>query len=165
MSCLYLCSSLTDFRESGHCSQDSTQEDSFVSSMGRSQFSEKGIISDSEPQASEYQPPNFGQLDLEQPETTTELPSSDDYKCPAEVCKSASSELHSDICLVSAVSEPAEPVEEVSVTVEPVQEEKPTESSEKTNADSAVHQFPRRSTSILSRKPSSDSLSVSVTSL
>lgn len=151
--------SLTDFRESGHCSQDSTQEDSFVSSMGPSQFSEKGIISDSEPQASEYQPPNFGQLDLEQPETTTELPSSDDDKCPPEVCKSASSELHSDIGLVSAVSEPAEPVEEVSVTVEPVQEEKLTESSEKTNADSVVHQCPRRSTSILSRKSSSDSLS------
>ncbi|XP_030611171.1 pleckstrin homology domain-containing family M member 1 isoform X2 [Archocentrus centrarchus] len=156
--------SLTDFRESGHCSQDSTQEDSFVSCIGPAQFSETGVFCDSEIQGPATpsqqpvdQPPHS---DSEPTEASIELPSSDDNPYPAEVRSSPSCELHLDADLVSTGSEPAEPVEEVTVTrvqesSEP--EEKTPGSSEKTSSDSAGQQGPCRSATVLSRKTSSDS--------
>lgn len=174
MTCL--CSSQTEFRESGHCSQDSMREDSFVSSSGPDQYSETAIFSgsDSETQGPSMpsqdlmdQPQNSGLSDSEPPPTSLELPSSDENHVnysPSEVCISTSSELHLDTDLLSPVSEPVEEVHTTRVqkSTEPVQKEKKAETSEKSTSEASVHQGTRRSTSILSRKLSSDSLSVSI---
>ncbi|XP_044034234.1 pleckstrin homology domain-containing family M member 1 isoform X2 [Siniperca chuatsi] len=168
--------SLTEFRESGHCSQDSMREDSFVSSTGPDQYSETAIFSgsDSETQGpitpSQDQPPNSVLSDSEPPPTSLELPSSDENHqmmnySPSEECISTPSELHLDT--LSTASEPVEsvePVEEIHTTgvqesTEPVQEEKEAETSEKSTSEPSVHQGVCRSTSILSRKLSTDSLS------
>lgn len=189
--------SLTEFRESGHCSQDSMREDSFVSSTGPDQYSETAIFSgsDSETQGpstpSQDQPPNSVLSDSEPPPTSLELPSSDENHVPysaSEVCISSSSELHFETDMLSTVSEPVdkveaveagepldnvesvgpvvsvEPVEEVhrpgvQESTEPVQQEKKAETSEKSTTEPSLHQGLRRSTSILSRKLSTDSLS------
>lgn len=160
--------SLTDFRESGHCSQDSMREDSFVSSTGPDQYSETAVSSGSD---SETHGPSTPSQDLVDPlpnsalSDSEPLPTSDDNHVnfsPSEVCISDSSELHSDTDVLSTVSEPVEsvePVEDVHTTVvkespEPLKVEKEAEISEP-----SVHQGTRRSTSILSRKLSSDSLS------
>lgn len=160
--------SLTDFRESGHCSQDSMREDSFVSSTGPDQYSETAVSSGSD---SETHGPSTPSQDLVDPLPNSALsdseppPTSDDNHVnfsPSEVCISSSSELHSDTDVLSTVSEPVEsvePVEDVHTTVveespEPLKVEKEAEISEP-----SVHQGTRRSTSILSRKLSSDSLS------
>ncbi|XP_033467222.2 pleckstrin homology domain-containing family M member 1 [Epinephelus lanceolatus] len=160
--------SLTDFRESGHCSQDSMREDSFVSSTGPDQYSETAVSSGSD---SETHGPSTPSQDLVDPlpnsalSDSEPLPTSDDNHVnfsPSEVCISDSSELHSDTDVLSTVSEPVEsvePVEDVHTTVveespEPLKVEKEAEISEP-----SVHQGIRRSTSILSRKLSSDSLS------
>lgn len=160
--------SLTDFRESGHCSQDSMREDSFVSSTGPDQYSETAVSSGSD---SETHGPSTPSQDLMDPLPNSALsdseppPTSDDNHVnfsPSEVCISDSSELHSDTDVLSTVSEPVEsvePVEDVHTTVveespEPLKVEKEAEISEP-----SVHQGTRRSTSILSRKLSSDSLS------
>ncbi|KAL7371587.1 hypothetical protein ABVT39_001748 [Epinephelus coioides] len=160
--------SLTDFRESGHCSQDSMREDSFVSSTGPDQYSETAVSSGSD---SETHGPSTPSQDLVDPLLNSALsdseppPTSDDNHVnfsPSEVCISNSSELNSDTDVLSTVSEPVEsvePVEDVHTTVvkespEPLKVEKEAEISEP-----SVHQGTRRSTSILSRKLSSDSLS------
>lgn len=160
--------SLTEFRESGHCSQDSMREDSFVSSTGPDQFSETAIFSGSDsetqgpPTPSQDQPPNSDLSDSEPPPTESHVngPSSD-------ACIGASSELHSDTVAVLTVGEPVKPEEEaettgVQETSEPVQEEKEqkeAETSETSPPQPLVHPGPRRSASVLSRKLSSDSLS------
>ncbi|XP_070783102.1 pleckstrin homology domain-containing family M member 1 isoform X2 [Enoplosus armatus] len=168
--------SLTEFRESGHCSQDSMREDSFVSSTGPDQYSETAIFSgsDSDTQGpttpSQDQPPNSVLSDSEPPPTPLKVPSSDEnhVNCsPSEVCISTFSELHSDTDMLSTVSEPVELVEpeekvhttEVQERTETVQEEKEAETPEKSTSEPSVHQGSRRSTSILSRKLSTDSLS------
>lgn len=171
----FLCSSLAEFRESGHCSQDSMREDSFVSSTGPDQYSETAIFSSSDndtqgpPTPSQDQPPNSVLSDSEPPSTLLEMPSSDENHvnyAHSEGCISASSGSHLDAEMLSTVSEPVEPVEEIHMagvqeSTEPVQEEKEAETSEKSASEPSV-QGPRRSTSILSRKLSSDSLSVSI---
>lgn len=181
MTCPCLCSSLTEFRESGHCSQDSMREDSFVSSTGPDQYSETAVFSGSDsetqgpssPSKDLVDPPLNSRLsDSEPPPTSLELPSSDENHVnysPSEVCISTSSELNLDIDLLSTVSEPVEPVEpveevggtSVQQSTEPVQEEKEAETSEKSTSEASAHRGTCRSTSILSRKLSSDSLSVS----
>ncbi|XP_039644483.1 pleckstrin homology domain-containing family M member 1 isoform X2 [Perca fluviatilis] len=163
--------SLTEFRESGHCSQDSMREDSFVSSTGPDQYSETAIFSgsDSETQGPPTPSqdhvdtlPNSVLSDSEPPPTSEE--NHVNYS-PSEVCLNTSSESHSDTDMPATVSEPVEsvesvePVEEVHATFfqespEPLQVEKKAETSEP-----AVHQGSRRSTSILSGQLSSDSLS------
>ncbi|XP_070707864.1 pleckstrin homology domain-containing family M member 1 [Pempheris klunzingeri] len=165
--------SRTEFRESGHCSQDSMREDSFVSSTGPDQYSETAIFSGSD---SETQGPRTLSQDLmdpplnpnsEPPPTSFELPSPDENHvnyAPSEVSINSSSELPLDTDLPSTVGEPVEPVDDVHVTsvqedTEPAWEEKEAETSEKRNPEPSVHQGTRRSTSILSRKLSSDSLS------
>ncbi|KAM9336018.1 pleckstrin homology domain-containing family M member 1 [Symphorus nematophorus] len=165
--------SLTEFRESGPCSQDSMREDSFVSSTGPDQYSETAIFSGSDsetqgpPTPSQDQPPDCALSDSEPPQTPPELPPSDENhvtQSPSEECINAASELHSDVDVLSTVGEPVEPAEEVRTTgvqetAEPVQEERQAETSEKSISEPSVHPAPRRSTSVLSRKLSSDSLS------
>lgn len=144
---LCLCSSLTDFRESGHCSQDSTQEDSFVS--GPAQFSETGMFCDSEiqgpatkPPEPADQPPNSALSHPELPGTSIEPPSCDGPN-PAEACNGGLE---------------AEPVEDVTGA------EESSEPVQGAPAESSVGQTATcRSVSVLSKKSSSDSLSVSVT--
>ncbi|XP_071319847.1 pleckstrin homology domain-containing family M member 1 [Trachinotus anak] len=155
---------LTEFRESGHCSQDSMREDSFVSSTGPDQFSETAIFSgsDSETQGPATpsqdfadQPPDSALSDSEPPPTSLELLSSDKRHVnhtPSEVCD-GTNELRLDPDVLS-------PVSEVNTDKsEPVQKEKEAESSEKNTSEPSVPPPPRRSTSILSRQLSSDSLS------
>lgn len=150
------------------------REDSFVSSTGPDQYSETAIFSgsDSETQGpatpSQDQPPDSVLSDSEPPPTSPELPSSDENHVnysPSEVCNNTSSELHLDTDMLS--TEPVESVEEVHTTgvqesTEPVQKEKEPETLKKSASEPSVHQGLRRSTSILSRKLSSDSLSVSI---
>ncbi|XP_054455302.1 pleckstrin homology domain-containing family M member 1 [Anoplopoma fimbria] len=153
---------LTEFRESGHCSQDSMREDSFVSSTGPDQYSETAVFSgyDSEtmgpptPSQDHVDPvPNSLLCDTEPSET----PDENHVNCsPSEVCIDSSSELHLDTDILSTVSDPVEPVEDVHIT--PV-EETPEPVKVEKEAEPSVHQGPRRSTSILSRNLSSDSQS------
>ncbi|XP_034715986.1 pleckstrin homology domain-containing family M member 1 isoform X2 [Etheostoma cragini] len=160
--------SLTEFRESGHCSQDSMREDSFVSSTGPDQYSETAIFSGSDnetqgpptpSQDHEDTLPNSVLCDSEPPPMSEENPVN---FCPSEACIDTSPESHSDTDMPTTVSEPVEsvePVEEVHVTIfqespEPLMLEIKAETSEH-----SVHQGSRRSTSILSTKLSSDSLS------
>ncbi|XP_042363709.1 pleckstrin homology domain-containing family M member 1 isoform X2 [Plectropomus leopardus] len=156
--------SLTDFRESGHCSQDSTREDSFVSSTGPDQYSETAIFSGSDSET--HGPPTPSQ-DLVDPLPNSLLseseppPTSDENhvdSSPSEACVNASSEFHSDADVISAVTEPVESEEvhtaDVQESPEPLREEKKAEPSEP-----PVHEGARRSASILSRELSSDSLS------
>ncbi|XP_037610873.1 pleckstrin homology domain-containing family M member 1 [Sebastes umbrosus] len=168
---------LTDFRESGHCSQDSMREDSFVSSTGPDQYSETAVFSSSDNET--QGPPTTSQehvdslpdsvlCDSEPPSTSSD---ENHVNCsPSEVSISASSELHMDTEVLSTVSEPVEPLESVE-SVEPVEEVHTTgvkespeavavqEEKEALTSDPSMHQGPRRSTSILSSQLSSDSLS------
>lgn len=183
MSCPCFCRFLTEFRESGHCSQDSMREDSFVSSTGPDQYSETAIFSgsDSDTQGphtpSQDQPPHTVLSDSEQPPAPLELPSSEENQVncsPSEENISVSTELHTDADELPTVSEPVEePVEEVQTAsvqesvqedAQPLQEKKEETLQKSTSEPSvpSVHQGPCRSISILSRKSSTDSLSVSI---
>lgn len=139
------------------------QEDSFMSSTCPDQYSETAIFSGSDSEAhgpptpSQDRPPHSVLSDSEPPPTPPELPSSEENHVndsPSEVHCSASSELDKDI--LSPIREPVEEVHTAGFqeSTEPVQELK--------EAENPVHQGTRRSTSILSRKLSSDSLSVSI---
>ncbi|XP_041830106.1 pleckstrin homology domain-containing family M member 1 [Melanotaenia boesemani] len=163
---------ITDFRESGHCSQDSMREDSFVSSTGADQFSENATFSgsDSETQApalpSQYSVDQLLNSDSEPPPSSLELPSCDEQpgiQAPLEICNSTSSELHSETTILSLVCESVESVKETHATdikerSVSVQEMKGTDNSEEHDLKSLVNKVPQRSSSILSRKVSSDSL-------
>ncbi|XP_032357620.1 pleckstrin homology domain-containing family M member 1 isoform X2 [Etheostoma spectabile] len=163
--------SLTEFRESGHCSQDSMREDSFVSSTGPDQYSETAIYSGSDNETQGPPTPSQDHMDtlpnsvLSDSEPPTAFEENHVNYSPSEVSINTSSESHSDTDMPATVSEPVEsvesvePVEEVHETIfqespEPLQVEKKAETSEP-----LVHQGSRRSTSILSTKLSSDSLS------
>lgn len=156
-----------DFRESqDHCSQDSMREDSFVSSSGPDQFSENAIFSgsDSETPAT----PSQDQADelhnsapSESAPTSVELTSSSNENNTthsSEMCISNSSELPLDSDTCSTVKESVEEVKNIKGQDknELFTEE---ESFSKSVLESSVHQGARRSTSILSRKLSSESLS------
>ncbi|XP_020486470.2 pleckstrin homology domain-containing family M member 1 [Labrus bergylta] len=159
--------SLTEFRESGQCSQDSMHEDSFVSSTGPDHFSETAIFSGSDSEApAPTTPPgdqsqNSALSDSEQPQTSPELPSSDENNGNSsfEACICTSSEINSDTDVLSTVSEPAEEVTTTRAEASPEQEGKEAATSEQKTSESSVNQGVRRSSSILSRKLSSDSLS------
>lgn len=155
-----VCSSLTDLRESGHCSQDSMREDSFVSSTGLDQFSETAVcVSPSDCEMQDAATPPQDPVDRLQYSAPSDsepplLPSSDDdLQSLPEVCGGSSES--------GPLCEPAEAQPEA----EPVQKDKRAESTETSGRESPVHLGPRRSTSVLSRKLSSDSLSVRVDSL
>ncbi|KAK9530075.1 hypothetical protein VZT92_011608 [Zoarces viviparus] len=148
---------LIEFQESGHCSQDSMREDSFVSSTGPDQYSETAVFSGSDsetqgpPTPSRYavdHVPNSVLPDSEPPATPDE--NHVNYS-PSEACIDASPEAHLDTDMLS--TEPVEPVDEVQITgvqesPEPLRVEK--------EAEPSVDQSSRRSTS---RLLSSDSLS------
>ncbi|XP_019114837.2 pleckstrin homology domain-containing family M member 1 [Larimichthys crocea] len=164
--------SQAEFRESGHCSQDSMREDSFVSSTGLDQFSETAVFSGSDSETQGPPTPSQDQADSALPDSeplpaTLELPSSDENHVnhsPPEVNGSASSELNLDADVLLTVSEPVVPVEEVHTTdvqesTEPIHEKKETEITKKIASVPSVHHGPHRSTSVLSRQLSTDSLS------
>ncbi|XP_059180986.1 pleckstrin homology domain-containing family M member 1 isoform X2 [Centropristis striata] len=157
--------SQAEFRESGHCSQDSMREDSFVSSTGPDQYSETAIFSGSDSEIQGPPTPSQDHVDAlpDSVLSDSEPPPTSDENHVDGSPSEASSELHPDTDAVpSAVGEPLEPPEpleevntaDVQESPEPVKEEKEPEVSEP-----SVHQSARRSTSILSRKLSSDSLS------
>ncbi|XP_028263856.1 pleckstrin homology domain-containing family M member 1 [Parambassis ranga] len=136
--------SLIDLRESGHCSQDSMREDSFVSSTGLDQFSETAICVS--PSDGEMQDPATPPQD---PVDHLQYSALSDPEPPSLP----------EVCSGSSESRPlCEPVE-VQSKVEPVQKDKQVESTEKSDTEPPVHPGPRRSTSVLSRKLSSESLS------
>lgn len=151
------------------------REDSFVSSTGGELFSENTTFSgsDSENQGQDMsaQDPEeqLQNPDPEPPPPSDQIPSCDeqlDVQAAQEMCSSSSSELCSDTAVISSVIKPSEPVEEEHVAVvpkraEPVQEMKLTGASEKRSSESQASKGSQRSTSIISRKLSTDSFSVS----
>ncbi|XP_068440042.1 pleckstrin homology domain-containing family M member 1 [Clinocottus analis] len=155
--------SQTEFRESGHCSQDSTREDSFVSSTGPDQDSETAVLSgsDGETQAPPTpsqdpadQVPNSLPLDSETPPLPT--PDENHVSFPSEASVVAAPEFSSDADALPTVGEPVAPGDGAQVTgvqesPEPLQVEKEAEPSARRGSS--------RAASILSRKMSSDSLS------
>lgn len=149
--------SQTEFRESGHCSQDSTREDSFVSSAGADQYSETAVFSgsDSETQGppTSSQVPNSVLADSEPPATPDENRVN---TSPPEVCIDTASEFHLDTDRFSTLSEPMEPGDEVHTTGV---QESPEPLQVENEAEPSVHHGSRCSISILSKKLSSDSLS------
>lgn len=162
-------SSLTEFRESGHCSQDSMREDSFVSSTGPDQFSETAVFSgsDSETQGPATPSQDFADQPIDSALSDSEPPplppssvEQDEHHAnhaPSEARDSPSNGSgHSDADVLPTASEPVEPVE----PVKPV-EEVNTKRSEKSIPEPPVHPAPRRSSSVLSRNLSTDSTSVS----
>ncbi|KAM9837636.1 pleckstrin homology domain-containing family M member 1 isoform 1-T2 [Aulostomus maculatus] len=151
----------TEFRESGHCSQDSMREDSFISSTGPDQSSESAILSGSD---SEAHGPATPSQDLPDPplnlvpsDTEPLLVSNDPPVCyethhpPSQGSSSTSSELHSDPDINTTVVEHVEADQEVKTTC--VQGEKQAECLDTSRLEPSRH-----TTSILSRKSSSDSL-------
>ncbi|XP_054899061.1 pleckstrin homology domain-containing family M member 1 [Poeciliopsis prolifica] len=162
----------SDFRESGQCSQDSMREDSFVSSTGGELFSENTTFSGSD---SENQGQDMSAQDPEEqlqnpgpepPPPSDQILSCDeqlDVQAAHEMCGSSSSEC-SDSAVISSITKPSDPVVEEHVAVvpksaEPVQERKQTGASEKRSSESQTNKGPQRSTSIISRKLSTDSFS------
>ncbi|KAG7507564.1 hypothetical protein JOB18_038184 [Solea senegalensis] len=167
--------------ESGQCSQDSMREDSFVSSTGPDQFSETAVFSGSD---SETQDPPTPSQDLKDqplnhihsdslPSTTSVdlLSSVEDHvsHTPSNVCKETSMASHLNSDVFSPVDEPLESVEAVNAAdvkesnepVHSVQGEKDEECLKKSKSEPSLHPVARRSSSILSKKLSSDSLSCS----
>ncbi|XP_034425781.1 pleckstrin homology domain-containing family M member 1 [Hippoglossus hippoglossus] len=155
---------LTEFRESGQGSQDSMREDtSFVSSTGPDQFSETAVFSGSD---GETQGPATPSQDLkdqplilshsEPPPSSPDSPSSDDNhvcKTASDGCDDTSNELHLD---TDTEEVNTADVKESSASV---QKEKEVESSVKSSSEPSLHPGPRRSSSILSRTLSTDSMS------
>ncbi|XP_071401843.1 pleckstrin homology domain-containing family M member 1 [Centroberyx affinis] len=159
----------TDFRESGHCSQDSMREDSFVSSTGPDHFSETATFSGSDSETHgpttpfpdlTDQAPDSMLPDLEppsQPSTNENHPN----QFPSEECFNTSSEIHSDTDLPSTVSEPVERIDTTSTeeNTELIEKEREVESCAESSSEPSANVRPCHSNSILSRKMSSDSLS------
>ncbi|TNN84815.1 Pleckstrin y domain-containing family M member 1 [Liparis tanakae] len=96
--------SQTEFRESGHCSQDSMREDSFVSSAGADQYSETAVFSGSDGETqgppTPSQVPNSVPADPEPPATPDENRVNNS---PPEVCIDTASEFHLDTDRFSAL--------------------------------------------------------------
>lgn len=159
VSFLWLCppSSLSELRESGHCSQDSMQEDSFVSSTGPDHFSETAMFSSSDsethgaPTPSQDQPPESALSGSESPPTSPELPPSEGNNH-----KHSASEDFSAPCGLDMLQSIGEPVEEEVRLVAVVEDADPVR-----EAETSAQQGTRRSASVLSRKSSSESLPVS----
>uniref|UniRef100_A0A672H4D1 Pleckstrin homology domain containing, family M (with RUN domain) member 1 n=1 Tax=Salarias fasciatus TaxID=181472 RepID=A0A672H4D1_SALFA len=100
---LCFCSSLTDLRESGHCSQDSMPEDSLVSSSGADQFSETALFSSSDSEIQGSSVPSNDPEDLlpsgappdPEPPPAPAVESADEERSPA-ACESVSAEVETD---------------------------------------------------------------------
>ncbi|CAG5903890.1 unnamed protein product [Menidia menidia] len=160
---------LSDFRESGHCSQDSMREDSFVSSTGADQLSENATFSGSDsetqgpaptsPDSGDHIPDSHSHL----PPSSPELPSCDeqaDHRCSQEAWDSAL-DLQPEAAIFSLGSEAGESVGEARVTGEesskPIQKTQRTEKSQE-NGFKSQELKGSRSASILCKKSSSDAL-------
>lgn len=146
----------TDFRESGHCSQDSMREDSFVSSTGPDPFSETALFSSSDSEIQGSSTPSNDAEDL--------LPNcilSDSEVPPAPPAEDLDEQSLPESSLRVSVTSVREPVEAPHQT-DLQQAGRPlpdtTETPERGGAAASKHPGPSRSTSILSRKASSDSL-------
>lgn len=159
VSFLWLClpSSLSELRESGHCSQDSMQEDSFVSSTGPDQFSEMAMFSGSDsethgaPTPSQDQPPESALSGSESPLTSPEPPPSEENNHKHSPSKDFSAPSGLDM-----LQPTRKPVEEEVRPVAVVENADPVR-----EAEMSAQQGTRRSASVLSRKLSSESLPVS----
>ncbi|KAM3842591.1 pleckstrin homology domain-containing family M member 1 [Diretmus argenteus] len=154
----------TDFRESGHCSQDSMREDSFVSSTGPDHLSETATFSGSDSEA--HVPADGLVPDLGGPGPDSLLPDSEPSShtnhpdhFPSEESFSSPSELHSDPLTPSSAGEPVERVHMSAVqeNTELIQKHKEVENSAESISETSESVGPRLS--ILSRKTSSESLS------
>ncbi|XP_056152687.1 pleckstrin homology domain-containing family M member 1 [Lampris incognitus] len=155
-----------DFRESGHCSQDSMREDSFVSNTDPELLCEANAFSGSDGETHDPATP-FQDLGDQAPDAplpdleSQSQPLSNRDQPPLEVCFESSPELYSNTTASSAVGEPAERVHTTGIweDKESVQEKKKVESSVGSSSELVADTNPCRSTSVLSRKMSSDSLS------
>lgn len=127
------------------------QEDSFVSSTGPDQFSETAIYSGSDSEAHGPPTPSQSAPSESEPPPTPLEQESHVVDSPSEVRSSASSE--SD--MLSAAGEPVDDVRLAGF-------QKDTDAQVSKQAETTAHQGTGRSASILSRKLSSDSLSVSL---
>lgn len=165
-----LCSVHADFQENGQCSQDSMREDSFVSSTGADQFSEIATFSGSDSETPSHAIPSHDSVeqlqnsDSEPPPSSTEPPSQEEQpeiQAPSESCHM--SDPRSETTAIPVVIEPVEDEEKKPATViqnksERVQEIKQTDGN---NTECQIFKGCQRSASVVSRKLSTDSLSVS----
>ncbi|XP_068610545.1 pleckstrin homology domain-containing family M member 1 [Brachionichthys hirsutus] len=150
--------SLTDFRESGHCSQDSMREDSVISSSGRDQRSETPVFSGSDGEAQDSPKPS-----REQPADSACVPEppqpdSASSSSSSKACVGASSELGSDkLPFVSEAVQPEEEEREAGVQ----ESREPFREATESETKSVPSEQQRRlgSTSVLRGKLSSDSFS------
>ncbi|XP_029954446.1 LOW QUALITY PROTEIN: pleckstrin homology domain-containing family M member 1 [Salarias fasciatus] len=154
--------SLTDLRESGHCSQDSMPEDSLVSSSGADQFSETALFSSSDSEIQGSSVPSNDPEDLlpsgappdPEPPPAPAVESADEERSPA-ACESVSAEVETDeLPSVGEETHPAGVQEEGPSVPERTEPATP----ERSSSDASEHQAPRRSASILSKRESSESL-------
>ncbi|XP_071202996.1 pleckstrin homology domain-containing family M member 1-like [Salvelinus alpinus] len=141
---------LADFRESTNSSQDSMHEDSYVSTPGADHLSENTAFSGSDgetqgpftPLTGSSNPASVGS-DQEEPSTKTHVPS--EVYLHTEVPSS-----HSD-CVESTATTPHLPVTETP-------QEKKTEDSAKSTSAPSAHTNLCRTTSVQSRRVSTDSI-------
>ncbi|XP_076008125.1 pleckstrin homology domain-containing family M member 1 [Genypterus blacodes] len=159
-------------RESGHYSQDSMREDSFVSSLGPDHFSEAANSSGSDNET--HSPAAWLQDPVEQipssavsdlASSSSDMNHSDQF--PSEACVSISPELHLDRDKVSTAAEPtgAETTHKIDAQERSElihkEDRKVAESSSKSSSELRQSQKLCHSGSILSRRISCDSLSYS----
>nr|XP_040032596.1 pleckstrin homology domain-containing family M member 1 [Gasterosteus aculeatus aculeatus] len=108
--------SRTDFRESGHCSQDSTREDSLVSSLGPDTYSETAVFSGSDSETQRPPTPSQEHLDPVQNSvpSDSEPPAAPDKNLangsPSEASTDTppGSQPDTDLVQVSTASEPVD---------------------------------------------------------
>ncbi|KAK6302061.1 hypothetical protein J4Q44_G00281140 [Coregonus suidteri] len=149
---------LADFRESANSSQDSMREDSYVSTPGADHLSENTAFSGSDsetqgpftPLTGSSNPASVGS-DQEEPSTETHVPSEVHFDVPAEVYShNEVPSSHSD-CVERTATTPHLPVTETP-------REKKTEDSAKSTSEPSAHTNLPRTTSVLSRRVSTDSI-------
>ncbi|CAB1312353.1 unnamed protein product [Coregonus sp. 'balchen'] len=141
---------LADFRESAHSSQDSMREDSYVSTPGADHLSENTAFSGSDSETQGHvtlltgpsSPASLGS-DQEEPSTKTHVPS--DVFLHTEGPSSLSD------CVERTSTTPHLPVTETP-------REKKTEDSAKSASEPSAHMNLRHTTSVLSRRVSTDSI-------
>ncbi|XP_068161473.1 pleckstrin homology domain-containing family M member 1 [Antennarius striatus] len=164
--------SLADFRESGHCSQDSMRDDYLISSSGPDQDSEKVVFSGSDSEAQGPATPSEDKTCASELQPTPPEQTLNHVTCSSsEACISASAELESDkfsfdIKAVESIEEECkavEPVEEkykagALESQEPFRKENESEILEQNNSLLSSQEGPHCSASVLSGKLSSDSV-------
>ncbi|XP_036073006.1 pleckstrin homology domain-containing family M member 1 isoform X1 [Oryzias melastigma] len=154
-------------RESRNCSQDSMREDSFVSSAGVDPFSENATFSGSDseiqgPAESDHHPTDQPPSYTSEPEPASlDLPSCEEQPDEHQICNGADSVAHLCPPVVSTLHEPElfeKDVKSEGENSEPVQDVTQSNISEESSTKTEEHQSSLRSSSITSRKLSSESL-------